>query len=113
MEYDGSRGYGSSGDRAPLLESVLVISAFLRKRGMVLTAETQEELLVALDNSKPTALTKEEWKMFGLHWLDGGWEDMQWYDTSEGAVDDAEWFDFTDEDCFYPYDEHLIIRFKK
>jgi len=114
VEYDGSLGYGSSGDRAHLLESVLVISSFLRERGMILTAVTQEELLVALGGSKkPIALTKKEWAEFGQHWLDGGWMDMQWYDTSEAAVDDAEWYDFTEEDAFYPYDENLVMRFKK
>jgi hypothetical protein len=103
----------SNYDRGPLLQSVLVISTFLRKRGIVLTAETQEELLLALEEGfSPEPNTKQEWSEFGKHWLDGGWMDMQWYDTSEGAVDEAEWYDFEEDDCFYPYDENLIMRFK-
>jgi hypothetical protein len=37
---------------------------------------------------------------------------MQWYDTTEGAVDDAGWYDFDEEDCLYPYDENLVMRFR-
>jgi len=103
----------SNYDRGPLLQSVLVISTFLRKRGIVLTAETQEELLVALEEAlSPEANTKEEWRTFATHWLEGGWGTLQWYDTSEGAVDEAKWYDMEEDDAFYPYDERVIMRFK-
>ncbi len=101
----------SNYDRGPLLQSVLVISAFLRKRGIVLTAETQEELLVALEEGfSPEPNTKQEWAEFGKHWLDGGWNTLQWYDDSVGA--DNEWYDMEEDDAFYPYDERVIMRFK-
>ena len=89
-----------------------MIADVLRKRGIILTPETQVELRIALGDSTPQPNTKDEWKEFGQHWLDGGWTDMQWYDTTEGAVDDAGWYDFTEEDAFYPYDKNLVIRFK-
>jgi hypothetical protein len=49
--------------------------------------------------------------MFATHWADGGWNTLQWYDTSEGA--DNEWYDFEEDEAFYPYDERLVIRFKE
>jgi hypothetical protein len=103
-------------NRGQLLQSVLMLSAFLRKRGIVLTAETQEELLLALEetplvhDATPKPNTKEEWRAFAIHWADGGWNTLQWYDVSVGA--DAEWFDMEEDDVFYPFDERVIMRFK-
>ena len=59
----------------------------------------------------PRPNTKEEWKEFAITWADGGWKNLQWYDTSEGA--DNEWYDFEEDEAFYPYDERLVIRLKK
>ncbi len=38
------------------------------------------------------------------------WGTLQWYDTSEGA--DNQWFDFEENEAFYPYDEKLVIRLR-
>ena len=98
------------------LDTGLIITDFLKKRGIVLTTETQDELLLALDNlgseisSTPKPNTKEEWRAFAIHWADGGWNTLQWYDVSVGA--DAEWFDMEEDDVFYPFDERVIMRFK-
>jgi len=95
--------------RGPLVQSVLVISTILRKRGIVLTAETQEELLSALGEGLiPEPNTYDEWKNFARLWIDGA--ELQWFDRSPDA--DHEWFDFKDEDPWYPYDENLVIRVK-
>jgi hypothetical protein len=96
------------------LDTGLIITDFLKKRGIVLTTETQDELLLALDNlgseisSTPKPNTKEEWRWFATHWIDGGWHTMQWYDI-EG---ERTWYDMKEEDAFYPFDERVIIRFK-
>ena len=58
--------------------------------------------------SLPEPNTKEEWKEFGRLWIDGA--ELQWFDRSPDA--DHEWFDFTDDDPWYPYDENLVIRIK-
>ena len=69
------------------------------------------EVLAGLRKPKrPKPNTKDEWKMFATHWADGGWNTMQWYDASKNS--DNEWFDFEEDEAFYPYDEKLIIRFK-
>jgi hypothetical protein len=49
--------------------------------------------------------------MFAITWAQGGWKDLQWYDTSEEAVNG--WYDFEEDTAFYPYDERLVIRFKE
>jgi len=67
-----------------------------------------EEQLIEEQFAKPN--TKEEWKEFGQVWLDGGYNKLQWIDTSEGA--DAEWFDLDEDDAWYPYDERVIYRYK-
>ena len=103
-EYDGSRGYGSSGDRDPLE----MIGDVLRKRGIILTPETQVELRIALGDSTPQPNTKDEWKNFARLWIDGA--ELQWFDRSPDA--DHEWFDFKKDDAWYPYDENLVIRVK-
>ncbi|AIA83143.1 hypothetical protein AV947_gp28 [Podophage Lau218] len=59
----------------------------------------------------PEPNTINEWKELALVWISGGWEHLQWFDTSEEA--DHGWYDFTDTDAFYPYDERLVIRIKK
>jgi hypothetical protein len=69
------------------------------------------EVLAGLRKPKrPKPNTKDEWKMFATHWADGGWNTMQWYDASKNS--DNEWYDFEEDEAFYPYDEKLIIRFK-
>ena len=60
--------------------------------------------------NSPNPNTKEEWKEFAITWAQGGWNTLQWYDTSEGA--DNQWFDFEENEAFYPYDEKLVIRLR-
>jgi hypothetical protein len=60
--------------------------------------------------NSPKPNTKEEWKEFAITWAQGGWGTLQWYDTSEGA--DNQWFDFEENEAFYPYDEKLVIRLR-
>ena len=72
---------------------------------------TELEVLAGLHKPKtPRPNTKDEWKMFAIHWADGGWNTLQWFDTSEEAVNG--WYDFEEDAAFYPYDERLVIRFK-
>ena len=60
--------------------------------------------------NSPKPNTKEEWKEFAITWAQGGWDTLQWYDVSEGA--DNQWFDFEENEAFYPYDEKLVIRLR-
>jgi len=57
----------------------------------------------------PQPNTYDEWKNFGKLWIEGDTV-LQWFDTSTNA--DHEWFDFEEDEAFYPYDEGLIIRIK-
>jgi hypothetical protein len=57
----------------------------------------------------PQPNTYDEWKNFGKLWLEGGTV-LQWFDTSTNA--DHEWLDIEKDDCWYPYDENLVIRIK-
>ena len=71
-----------------------------------------KSLVTATKNQFHTSLpepnTYDEWKMFARLWIDGA--ELQWFDRSPDA--DHEWFDFTSEDPWYPYDENLVIRVK-
>ena len=72
---------------------------------------TELEVLAGLHKPKtPRPNTKSEYRMFAITWAQGGWKDLQWYDTSEEAVNG--WYDFEEDAAFYPYDERLVIRFK-